>query len=147
MLMTTVGAAARSETSKLPKLKTQIQEFTAQVAALSTQKSTKKPIQCFYCKQAGRIQQYYPKRVREQQSYNCGKLGHIAAMFWQSGNKTGMHLRGEYASQIRKCPTDIIVVANIKIQMALIMGSVSHLNLEIKLDSGASISLLVAQGR
>ena len=42
-------AAAQSETSKLPNLKTQIQEFTAQVAALTTQKSTEKPIQCFYC--------------------------------------------------------------------------------------------------
>ena len=49
-------AAVQLETSKLPKLKTQIQELTAQVTALTTQKSTKKPIQCFYCKQAGHIQ-------------------------------------------------------------------------------------------
>ena len=36
-------AAVQLETSELPKLKTQIQELTAQVAALTTQKSTKKP--------------------------------------------------------------------------------------------------------
>ena len=87
-------AAVQLETSELPKLKTQIQELTAQVAALTTQKSTKKPIQCFYCKQADHIQRYCPNRVRERQCYNCGKLGHIAANCWQSGNETGMHLRG-----------------------------------------------------
>ena len=79
-------AAVQSETSELPKLKTQIQELTAQVAALTTQKSTKKPIQCFYCKQAGHIQQYCPNRVRERQCYNCGNLDHIAANCWQWGN-------------------------------------------------------------
>ena len=47
-----------------------------------------------------------------------------------------MHLRGN-------SPTDIIVVATTKIQTAVIMGSVDHLNLEVMLDSGASISLLV----
>ena len=43
-------AAVHMETYKLPKLKIQIQELTAQVAALTTQKSTKKPMQCFCCK-------------------------------------------------------------------------------------------------
>ena len=51
-------------------------------------------------------------------------------------------LEGQYASQVRKSPTDIIVVATTKIQTALIMDSVGHLNLEVMLDSGASISLL-----
>ena len=36
--------AVQLETSELPKLKSQIQELTAQVAALTTQKSTKKLI-------------------------------------------------------------------------------------------------------
>ena len=59
--MTTEGVAAvQLGTSELPKLKTQIQELTAQVAAMTTQKSTNKPIQCFYCKKEGYIQQCCP---------------------------------------------------------------------------------------
>ena len=39
------------------------------------------------------------------------------------------------ASQISKSPTDIIVVATIKVQAAVGIGSIGHLNLEIMLDS------------
>ena len=87
-------AAVQSETSELPNLKAQIQELTVQVAALTTQKSTKKSVQCFYCKQAGHIQRYCPNRAREWRCYNCGKLGHIATNCWQTGNESGMRLRG-----------------------------------------------------
>ena len=87
-------AAIQSEASEVSKLKTQIEELTVQVAALTTQKSVKKQIQCFYCKQAGHIQRYCPNRVRERRCYICGRLGHIAANCWQPGNDKGMPMRG-----------------------------------------------------
>ena len=103
--------AVQLETSELPKLKTQIQELTAQVAALTTQKITKKPIQCFYCKQAGHIQRYCPNRVRKWQCCNCGKLGHITANYRHLGDA----LERQYAFQVTKSPTDIIVITTTKI--------------------------------
>ena len=51
-------------------------------------------------------------------------------------------LEGQWASQVKESPTDAIVVATTKIQTAVIMGSIGHLNLEVMLDSGSSISLL-----
>ena len=87
-------AAVQSEPPEVLKLKTQIQELTVQVAALITQKSVQKQIQCFYCKQAGHIQRHCPNRVRERRCYVCGRLGHIAANCWQSGNEKGMSSRG-----------------------------------------------------
>ena len=82
-------AAVQSENFEASDLKAQIQELTVQVAALITQKSSKKQIQCFHRKQAGHIQRYRPNRVREHRCYVCGWLGHIAANCWQSGNEKG----------------------------------------------------------
>lgn len=87
-------AAVQSENSEVSSLKAQIQELTEQVAVLTTQKSTKKQLQCFHCKQAGHIQRYCPNRVRERRCYVCGRLGHIAANCWHSGNEKGMPPRG-----------------------------------------------------
>ena len=70
-------AAVQSENSEVSSLKAQIQELTEQVAVLTTQKNSKKQLQCFHCKQAGHIQRYCPNRVRERQCYVCGRLGHI----------------------------------------------------------------------
>ena len=86
-------AAVQSEDTEVSKLKTQIEELTVQVAALTTQRA-KKPIQCFYCKQAGHIQRYCPNRVRERRCLVCGRLGHIARNCWQPGNEKGMPPRG-----------------------------------------------------
>ena len=74
-------AAVQSEDIEVSKLKTQIEELTVQVAALTTQR-TKKPIQCFYCKQTGHIQRYCPNRVRERRCLVCGRLGHITRNCW-----------------------------------------------------------------
>ena len=87
-------AAVQSENSEVSSLKAQIQELTEQVAVLTTQKSTKKQLQCFHCKQVGHIQRYCPNRVRERRCYVCGRLGHIAANCWHSGNEKGMPPRG-----------------------------------------------------
>lgn len=86
-------AAVQSEDTEVSKLKTQIEELTVQVAALTTQR-VKKPMQCFYCKQAGHIQRYCPNRVRERRCLVCGRLGHIARNCWQPGNEKGMPPRG-----------------------------------------------------
>ena len=87
-------AAVQSENSEVSSLKAQIQELTEQVAVLTTQKNSKKQLQCFHCKQAGHIQRYCPNRVRERRCYVCGRLGHIAANCWHSGNEKGMPPRG-----------------------------------------------------
>ena len=87
-------AAIQSENSEVSSLKAQIQELTEQVAVLTTQKSTKKQLQCFHCKQVGHIQRYCPNRVRERRCYVCGRLGHIAVNCWHSGNEKGMPPRG-----------------------------------------------------
>ena len=87
-------AAVQSENSEVSSLKAQIQEHTEQVAVLTTQKNSKKQLQCFHCKQAGHIQRYCPNRVRERRCYVCGRLGHIAANCWHSGNEKGMPPRG-----------------------------------------------------
>ena len=50
-------AAVYSGTSEVSELKSQIQELTAQVAALKVaQKSDKNQPQCYYCKQSGHVQ-------------------------------------------------------------------------------------------
>ena len=87
-------AAIQSENSEVSSLKAQIQELTEQVAVLTTQKSTKKQLQCFHCKQVGHIQRYCPNRVRERRCYVCGRLGHIAVNCWHLGNEKGMPPRG-----------------------------------------------------
>ena len=126
----------------MSSLKAQIQELTEQVAVLTTQKNSKKQLQCFHCKQAGHIQRYCPNRVRERRCYVCGRLGHIAANYWHSGNEKRDAPEGQRTSQVSKSPTDTIVVAATKINTAVIMGSIGQHNLEIMMDSGSSISLL-----
>ena len=56
------AVATQSKISKLPNLKTQIQELTAQVGALTTQKSIKKPIQCFFCSAGRRHSMILPQQ-------------------------------------------------------------------------------------
>ena len=58
------------------------------------------------------------------------------------GKREGDVLKGQQASQLSESPADTIMVATTKIQTAVIMGSIGHLNLEVMLDSGSSISLL-----
>ena len=59
-----------------------------------------------------------------------------------AGKREGGAPEGQWASQVSESPTDAIVVATTKIQTAVIMGSIGHLDLEVMLDSGSSISLL-----
>ena len=100
------------QTSELPKI--QIQEFTAQVATFITQKTTKKHIQCFHCKQADYEQLYCPKNaiifiiIVAAWPYCCKPL----AVQKQDEDV----IEGQSASPIVKSSTDIIVMVTIKIQ-------------------------------
>ena len=127
-------AAVHSDASEVSELKSQIQELTAQVAALKVAQKNRNPPQCYYCKQPGHTQRYCPSRVRERRCYICGRPGHIAAV----GNERGMSLGGNR----HPYPTHTVVVATTKLQTAVIMGNIGHSTLEVILDSGSSISYL-----
>jgi len=87
-------AAVSTRATEFDELKTQMQQLTEQVAALTTkQKPSEGAQRCYYCKQPGHTQRYCPVRRANQRCFTCGRPGHLARDCWQ-GNDQGMPVWG-----------------------------------------------------
>jgi len=117
-------AAVYFGTSEVSELKSQIQELTAQVAAL---KSDKNQPQCYYCKQFGHVQRYC-----QTESENADVLLVVgqATLLPTAGSRETRrgYLWGatDIPSTVSNSPTNTVVVATTKIQTAIITGSIGH---------------------
>jgi len=86
-------AAVSTHTTEFDELKTQMQQLSEQVAALTTRPKNETTQHCYYCKQPGHTQRYCPVRRANQRCFTCGRPGHLARDCWQ-GNDQGMPVWG-----------------------------------------------------
>ena len=86
-------AAVSTRATEFDELRSQMQQLTEQVAALTTISKSGSTQHCYYCKQPGHTQCYCPVRRANQRCYTCGRPGHLARDCWQ-GNDQGMSVWG-----------------------------------------------------
>ena len=87
------AAAVSTRATEFDKLRSQMQQLTEQVAALTTKSKSGNIQHCYHCKQPGHTQCYCPVRRANQRCYTCGRPGHLARDSWQ-GNNQGMSVWG-----------------------------------------------------
>ena len=89
----TAAAAVSTRATEFDKLRSQMQQLTEQVAALTTKSKSGNIQHCYHCKQARAHQHYCPVRRANQRCYTCNRPGHLARDCWQ-GNNQGMSVWG-----------------------------------------------------
>ena len=86
-------AALSTWATEFDELRSQMQQLTEQVAALTTKSKSGSTQHCYYCKQPGHIQRYCPVGRANRRCYTCGRPGHLARDCWQ-GNDQGISVWG-----------------------------------------------------
>ena len=142
----TAAVTSAPQEQQVQQLKEQVDELTAQVATLVHRA---KPMpqgrpsnlqRCFYCDKIGHFQQNCPKRVSDnRRCYACGKLGHVEKNCWQ----------GNYnrASLLPVGPSDdqVVTVSAVKCNAAILTGELAGKIMEMMIDSGSAVSLVMKQ--
>ena len=132
------------------ELKQQVEELTTQVATLVQRTTPITPVQrqltnlprCFYCNKVaiGHFQRNCPRhRIDNRHCYLCSQLGHVEKNCWQ-GNYGG-------ASQLSVGPSDhnVITVAAVRSSAATLTGELAGKPMEMMLDSGSAVSLVLKE--